>query len=117
MSLRSRFRLGKALQIGAIVLCVAFALRGHPPARAQERSEGISLEDARQDDAISTLRESTDKSETRLEQRMDVIEFDLRNLHDDQNSTRTENRVEFGSVAILVGGGTLAQRKRKREDA
>jgi hypothetical protein len=86
-------------------------LRGHPPASAQ------SAEDARQDDAIANLRESTDKAETKVEQRLDMIDLELRNQHDDLNDVKNENREEFGGIGILYGGGALLGLRRKREAA
>jgi hypothetical protein len=115
MGRRSSSKFGKGLQAGAIMLCVAFALRGRPPAGAQTAPTGISLEDARQDDAISTLRESTDKSETRLEQRLDLAELELRGLHDDMDEGRNENRAEFGSIALLGASGMLMGRRRRKD--
>ena len=109
-------RVAKVFQISAIAMCVVFALRGKPPARAQGRGSGLSVEDARQDDAISNLRESTDKAESRLEQRMDMSDLELRGLHDDVTGIRNENRVEFGGIALLGGSGMLMGRRRKQQE-
>lgn len=109
-------RVAKAFQLSAIALCIIFALRGKPPARAQGHGSGLSVEDARQDDAISNLRESTDKSEARMEQRLDMSELELRDLHDDVTGIKNENRVEFGGIALLGGSGMLMGRRRKQQE-
>lgn len=99
-------------KFAAIALCVALALRGRPPASAQE-----TVEDTRQDDAISNLRESTDKSEARLEQRLDVMELEIRDIRDDSSSSRSETRVEFGGIGLLCSSGMLLGRRKKNEAA
>lgn len=106
-----RFRLALGLKFGAVGLCVAFALRGKPPASAQ------TSEDQRQDDAIATLRENTDKTESRLDQRLDMMEIEIRTLHDGQEEGRSENRFEFGGIGLLYGGGALLGRRKKGEPA
>ena len=116
-----RFRLAVTLKAAAIALCVVFALRGRPPAGAQHPeisgTNGLSVEDQLQDEAIATLRESTDKSESRQERHQDETDRDLRDLRDDFNASRIETRAEFGGIGLLYGGGLVADRRRRKPGA
>lgn len=119
MGCKSRFRLANGLKIAVVACCVVFALRGRPPATAQyaqiAEASTLSVEDARQDDAISNLRESTDKSEARLEQRLDVMDLEIRDLRDDDSASRSETRFEFGGIGLLCSGGMFFGKRKKLE--
>lgn len=127
MSSKLRSRLGKSMQIAAIFLCALFAMRGRPPASAQMQvhpsQSVLSVKDAQQDDAISSLRERAAVSEQTLTQRIDQNTAtalrqseDLEHLGIQMADIRGENRAEFGGIALLGGGGMLlGGRKRKRE--
>lgn len=115
------FRWADSLKIGAVALCLVFAVRGRPPAGAQNSQisseSGLSVEDQLQDQAIATLRESADKSESRQDRYKDDTDRDLRDLRDDVNASRIETRAEFGGIGLLYGGGLIADRRRKKTGA
>lgn len=118
---KSKFQLAIALKLCAIGLCAVLALRGRPPAGAQQTeisgTNGLSVEDQLQDQAIASLRESADKSETREERIKDDTDRDIRDLRDDLNASRIETRGEFGGIGLLYGGGLLADWRRRKGGA
>jgi hypothetical protein len=122
-------KIALVLRFSAFVICAAMALNGRPPANAQGGElkstvtpaaiSVVTNEDAQQDLTLARMQEWHVNQETwnaATGRALQAQQDQLQQLRSDFDQSHGEQKVWFGILAAMTGGGIFVQlRKRKQE--